>query len=170
MESVGSSTCSQQANTDHYSDPDKFCPHIPTYLLSRSRLIVVSHLRHDLPSLLLPSCFPTKLLHAVLFCLIHGTYPTCPILHLIKNVKLCVSFPWRQSVVAEVKSHSFLTDVIVGGERPKLNPRRFNPRKNTQYPLCWQCDSAHSPSACFGEKKNLWFLLGFKQTTMQPVS
>jgi hypothetical protein len=136
MESVGSSTRSQQATTDHYYDPNKFCPHIPALRISRSRLRVVSHLRHDLPTFLLPSCFPTKILHAVLFCVIHGTYSVCPNLLLIKNVKICVSMPRRQSLGAEVKSHSFLTAVIDGGEWPRLSPRRFNPGKTPQYPLC----------------------------------
>ena len=169
MELAGLSTCSQQATTDHYSDPGKFCPHIPALRLSRSSLIVVSHLRHDLPSFLLPLCFPTKILHAFLFCLIPGTYPACPILHLIKNAKLCVSTSQRQSVGADVKLHSFLTLVIDGGEQSRLSPRRFNPGKTPQYPLCWQFDRTHSPYAYIGGKKNLLLLLGFKYRTIQPV-
>ena len=165
MESVGSPTCSQQATTDHYSDPSKFCPHIPALRLSKSSLIVVSHLRHVLPSFLLPSCFPTNLLQAVLFCVIHGTYSICSNLRLIENVNLCVSMPRRQSLGAEVKYQSFLTAVIDGGEWSRLSPRRFNPGKTPSIHCVGSLMDAN-----FGEEKNLWLLLEFKHPTIQPVA
>jgi hypothetical protein len=168
MKFLGSSTCSQQATTDHNSDPSKFFPHIPALRLSKFSLTVVSHLRHDLRPFLLPSCFPTKLLHAVPFCLIHGTYTACPILRLIKNVKLCVSMPRRQSVGAEVKLHSFFTAVIDGSERPRLNPRRFNPGKTPQYPLCWQFDGPPQPICIFWRKESSLVAAGI-QTSNHPA-
>jgi hypothetical protein len=148
--------CLQQATIEHYSDPDKFCSHIPALRLSRFSLIVLYHL-HGLPSFLLPSCFPTEILHAALSCLINSTHPTCLILlHLIKNVKLRVPTLRRQSVGAELKLHSFLPAEIDEGEWPRLSPRRFNPgNPPPPYPLCWQFDGPHSPSEYFVEEKNL---------------
>jgi hypothetical protein len=67
-------TCKQAAATCPYLEPYQSspCPH-PTYW--RSILILSSHLHLGLPSGLLPSHLPTKILYAPLFSPIRATFP-----------------------------------------------------------------------------------------------
>jgi hypothetical protein len=73
MELEGSLLCSQEPTTGPYSEPDQSNPSHHIFL--RSILILSTHLRHGLPSGLLPSGFPTNILYAFLFPHIHDTFP-----------------------------------------------------------------------------------------------
>jgi hypothetical protein len=66
MEPEGSLPCSQGPFTGPYPEPDQSSPY-HTILSLRSILILLSHLRLDLPNGLFPYGFPTKILYAFLF-------------------------------------------------------------------------------------------------------
>jgi hypothetical protein len=72
MEPEGSLLCSQEPSTGPYPKPDQSRPHHPILSL-RFILILSTHLRLGLPSGLLPSGFPTNILHALLFSPIRAT-------------------------------------------------------------------------------------------------
>jgi hypothetical protein len=74
METEGSLPHSQKPTACPYSEPDRSSPRPhPTSL--KSILILSSNLRMGLPSFLLLSGFPTKILHAPLLSPIHALYP-----------------------------------------------------------------------------------------------
>jgi hypothetical protein len=71
MEPRSSLPCSQEPSTGPYPGPDQY----PNTVSPRPILILSSHLCLGLPSGIVPSGFPTKILYAFLFTLIHGTFP-----------------------------------------------------------------------------------------------
>jgi hypothetical protein len=74
-EPKGSSPCSQEPSTGPYPEPVRSSPYHPILSLPRSILILSTHLRLGLPSGLLPSGFPTKILYAFLVATIRATCP-----------------------------------------------------------------------------------------------
>jgi len=70
MEPEGSLPCSQQRATGPYPEPGEYGPHFPT--LSRSILILISHLRLGFPNCLFPSRFPTNIFYG--FNFFHAYY------------------------------------------------------------------------------------------------
>jgi hypothetical protein len=91
MEPEGSLPCSQETSTGLYPEPDQSNPY-PSHPLSlRSILILFTHLRLGLPSVLLPSGFPTNNLYAFLFSPILATYPA-HLTHLDLIILITLSF------------------------------------------------------------------------------
>ena len=75
MEPEGSLPHSQVLATCPYPEPDLSSPQTPHPTSRRSILILSSHLRLNLPSVLFPFRFPTKILYMPFLSLIRATCP-----------------------------------------------------------------------------------------------
>ena len=81
-------------------------------------------------------------------------------------MKLSLPIPWSH-IGVPVELHSFLTSALDRGKQSTSCPGLFTPRQEPQHPLNRRLGGQ---SGHFGNKKNLFPLLGYEPHIIQPVT
>jgi hypothetical protein len=88
IEPEGSLPCSQEPSTCSYPEPDRFSSYHP-HPISKTQVLLSTHLRLGLPSGLFPSGFPTNILYTFLFSPIRAT---CPAYLILLDLSIVIMF------------------------------------------------------------------------------
>ena len=87
-----------------------------------------------------------------------------------KRKKLFLSTPRKHVGGVELQLHSFLTSVLVGGERSTLRSCPFTPEKKFRYAVNSNVGGPCSQSGRTGEETSLLPVPKFEPGTVEPVT